>query len=61
MDQAEFEAFVTGLENVQREEAFGYSMFFAGDDHNVSFVTFANSDQDIDKVPGRDIHQNLCR
>lgn len=50
MDQAEVEAFVAGLENVQREEAFGYLFFFVGDDHRLPFVTIANSDQDYDNV-----------
>ena len=50
MTQAEVEAFVAELENVQREENFGYSFFFVGDDHRLSFVTIANSDNDFDNV-----------
>jgi len=50
MNQAEVEAFVTGLENVQREENFGYSFFFVGDDHMLAFVTIANSDNEFDNV-----------
>ena len=50
MTQAEVEAFVAELENVQREENFGYSFFFVGDDHRLPFVTFANSDNDFDNV-----------
>ena len=50
MNQAEVEAFVAELENVQREEAFGYLFFFVGDDHLLPFVTIANSDQDNDNV-----------
>jgi len=50
MNQTEFETFVAGLENVQREENFGYSFFFVGDDHRLPFVTFANSDNDYDNV-----------
>jgi hypothetical protein len=50
MTQAEVEEFVAELANVQREEAFGYSLFFAGDDHRLPFVTIANSDQDFDNV-----------
>lgn len=50
MTQAEVEAFVAGLENVQRSENFGYSFFFAGDDHRLPFVTIANSDQEFDNV-----------
>lgn len=48
MDQAEVEKFVAGLENVQREENFGYVFFFVGDDHCLPFVTIANSDYDYD-------------
>lgn len=50
LTQAEVEAFVAGLENVQREEAYGYVFFFVGDDHRLSFVTIANTDQDFDNV-----------
>ena len=50
MTQDEVEAFVAELENVQREENFGYSFFFVGDDHRLPFVTFANSDNDYDNV-----------
>ena len=50
MNQAEAEAFVTQLENVQREENFGYSFFFVGNDHMLSFVTIANSDNEWDNV-----------
>ena len=50
MTQAEVETFVAELENVQREENFGYSFFFVGDDHRLSFVTIANSDNDYDNV-----------
>lgn len=50
MTQAEVEAFVAGLENVQREDNFGYVFFFVGDDHRLSFVTIANSDSDYDNV-----------
>lgn len=50
MNQAEIEAFIEGLENVQRAENFGYSFFFVGDDHRLPFVTIANSDHDYDNV-----------
>ena len=50
MTQAEFEAYVAGMENVEREENYGYSFFFVGEDHRLSFVTFANSDSDYDNV-----------
>jgi hypothetical protein len=50
MNQLEVEAFVAKLDNVQREENFGYIFFFVGDDHVLSFVTIANSDSDYDNV-----------
>jgi hypothetical protein len=50
MDQTEVESFVAGLENVQREENYGYVFFFVGDDHLLSFVTIANADNDWDNV-----------
>ena len=50
MTQDEVEEFVAELENVQREENFGYSFFFVGNDHRLPFVTLANSDQDFDNV-----------
>ena len=50
MNQADVEAFVAGLENVQREENYGYVFFFVGNDHRLSFVTIANSDNDWDNV-----------
>jgi len=50
MTEAEVEAFVAQLDNVQRSESFGYSFFFVGDDHRLPFVTMANSDSDFDNV-----------
>jgi len=50
MTQAEVEAFVAALENVQRSENYGYVMFFVGDDHRISFVTILNADYDYDNV-----------
>ena len=50
MTQDEVEELVAELENVQREENFGYSFFFVGNDHRLPFVTLANSDQDFDNV-----------
>ncbi len=50
MNQAEWEAFIEALDNVEREENYGYSFFFVGDDHRLGFVTIANSDNDYDKV-----------
>ena len=50
MDQAEVEAFVSNLENVQQTENFGYTFFFIGDDHMVPFVTIAHTDNEYEKV-----------
>lgn len=48
MTQEEVEAFVAGLENVQREESFGYRFFFVGDDHRLPFVTTLDADYPYD-------------
>ncbi|MDX2140680.1 MAG: DUF6194 family protein [Chloroflexota bacterium] len=50
MNQSEVEAFVESLDNVQREENFGYQFFFVGNDHRLPFVTIANSDNEYDSV-----------
>ncbi len=50
MNQREAEAFVANMENVQREENFGYTFFFVGDDHRLPFVSLADSDNDYDNV-----------
>lgn len=50
MTEVEFEEFVMELSNVQREENFGYTLFFVGNDHRLPFVTIANSDNDFDNV-----------
>ncbi|HEX7051131.1 MAG TPA: DUF6194 family protein [Longimicrobiales bacterium] len=54
MTQAEVEAFIEGLEDVQRAEAFGYTLFFVGDDRRLPFVTIADSDQEFDNVSNLD-------
>lgn len=54
MNQSEVETFVEKLENVQREENFGYIFFFVGDDHRLPFVTIGHSDNDFDKVSNLD-------
>lgn len=54
MNQNEFENYVAGLPDVQREANFGYEFFFVGDDHRLPFVTFANSDNDYDHVSNLD-------
>jgi hypothetical protein len=50
VNQSEVEAFVETLDNVQREENFGYIFYFVGDDHRLSFTTIANSDNAYDSV-----------
>jgi hypothetical protein len=50
MNQSEVEAFVGTLDNVQREENYGYSFFFVGDDHVVPFVSISDSDNEYDTV-----------
>ena len=50
MNQSEVEAFVANMENVQREDNFGYIFYFVGDDHRLPFVTIGHSDNDFDKV-----------
>ncbi|MEZ4668542.1 MAG: DUF6194 family protein [Anaerolineae bacterium] len=50
MNQSEVEAFVARLDNVQRDENYGYIFFFIGDDHQRGFVTIANSDNEYDSV-----------
>ncbi len=50
MTQAEVEAFVAAMDNVQRSENFGYSFFFVGDDHRLPFMTIANSDNEFYNV-----------
>lgn len=54
MTQAEAEAFVAGMDNVQRVNGFGYAFFFVGDDHRLPFVTVADSDNDYDSVSNLD-------
>jgi len=44
------EQFVANMDNVQREENFGYAFFFVGDDHLVPFVSIADSDNEYDSV-----------
>lgn len=50
LNQADLKAFITQLESVQREENYGYDFFFVGDEHILSFVTIANTDNDYDNV-----------
>jgi len=50
MNQIDVETFVEQLDNVQREENYGYIFYFVGDDHRRAFVTIANSDNEYDSV-----------
>jgi len=50
MNPLEWEEFVANLNDVQREENYGYTFFFVGDDHRLPFVTIAHSDNDFDRV-----------
>src|SRR5688572_12218730 len=50
MNQSEVEAFIESMDNVQREENYGYSFFFVGEDHRLPFVTIANTDNDYDNI-----------
>ncbi len=50
MTQPELEKFIEDLENVEREENFGYIFYFVGDYHMVPFVSIASSDNEYDKV-----------
>jgi hypothetical protein len=50
MNQAEVEAFVANLDDVEREDNFGYIFYFVGDDHRVGFVTIGQSDNEFDTV-----------
>lgn len=54
MTEAEIEAYVAALDDVQRAEAFGYTLFFVGDDHRLPFVTIVSSDGDFDDVSDLD-------
>jgi hypothetical protein len=54
MNQAEVETFVAGMQDVQREDNYGYVFFFVGDDHLMSFVTIANADNEWDSVSNLD-------
>lgn len=50
--QADLEAFLEALPNVQRvdHENLGYSFFFVGDDHRLPFASIATSDNEFDNV-----------
>lgn len=50
MKSVEVEKLVMELDNVQKEENFGYTFFFVGDDHRLPFVTIGHSDNEFDTV-----------
>lgn len=54
MTRTEVEAFIEAMDDVQRAEAFGYTLFFVGDDHRLPFVTLIDTDQDADSVSDLD-------
>jgi hypothetical protein len=54
MNQQAVESFVAGLENVQREDNFGYAFFFVGEDHRLPFVSISDSDNEYDRVSNLD-------
>jgi len=54
MRQADLEAFLASLPNVQRVENLGYTFFFVGDDHRIPFVSIAHSDNEFDDVSNLD-------
>lgn len=50
MNQLQVEEFVMELDHVQKEENFGYTFFFVGDDHRLPFVTIGHADNEFDTV-----------
>lgn len=51
MSLQNIESYITeSLENVQRLESLGYSLFFYGNDHILPFVSIAKSDNEYDGV-----------
>ena|SRR5690606_13273242 len=51
MSLQKIESYITeSLENVQRLESLGYSLFFYGNDHILPFVSIAKSDNEYDGV-----------
>lgn len=50
MNQEDVTAFVSGLENVQQTENFGYTFFFIGDDQMVPFTTIAHTDNEYETI-----------
>jgi hypothetical protein len=54
MTQRELEAFIAALTDVQRDDSYGYAMYFVGDDHMVPFVSLAAADNEYDRVSNLD-------
>jgi len=54
MSQRELEAYIVTLDNVQRDDSYGYAMYFVGDDHMVPFVSLAAADNEYDRVSNLD-------
>jgi hypothetical protein len=54
MNQHDLEAFIAALDNVQRDDSYGYTMYFVGDDHRVPFVSLAAADNEYDRVSNLD-------
>ncbi len=54
MNQTEIESFVAALENVQREDSYGYGMFYIGEERIMPFVSTVDSDNEYDDVSNLD-------
>lgn len=50
MDQAAWEAWIAALAGVEREDSWGYSMFYMGNERMIPFVSIAASDNEYDSV-----------
>lgn len=50
MNRIEIEQFVLSLDDVQREENYGYTFFFVGNDHRLPFVSLSDSDNEYDSI-----------
>lgn len=54
VDQQDVEAFIESVPDVERGEAFGYTLFFVGSDRILPFVTLIDSDRKHDNVSNLD-------
>ncbi len=50
MEQRAWEAFIAAMQDVQRDDSYGYAMYFVGDDHTLPFVSIATMDNEYDSV-----------